>query len=247
MQAAVDSEASVDFDPDSNNPHFSYVEDNGQKHNVWFLDAVTAYNEIHAADVYQPAGYAIWRLGSEDPSLWSVMGRPYGATAPATLDTIPAGYDIDLEGNGEILKVAARPSDGSRKLEVDADTKDIDEEDYMSLPTTYVVKTIGGPPQKLALTFDDGPDPVVDTEDPGRAAEKMRRPHSSSWATTPPTIRTWCAARSKMERGRQPHLHPPECRRHSAGDRAPRDQCHATALRVGHRALDAPVPAALSR
>ena len=30
--------------------------------------AVTAFNEIHASDIYRPAGYALWRLGSEDPS-----------------------------------------------------------------------------------------------------------------------------------------------------------------------------------
>ena len=44
-----------------------------------FSTRVTAFNEIHAADIYRPAGYALWRLGSEDPSIWSVMGRAYGA------------------------------------------------------------------------------------------------------------------------------------------------------------------------
>ncbi len=73
----------------SNNPHFSYREEDGTKHDVWFLDAATAYNEIHAADIYQPAGYALWRLGTEDPSVWNVMQRPYGAGVPAGLRTIP--------------------------------------------------------------------------------------------------------------------------------------------------------------
>ena len=77
--SARDSEADIDFDPDTNNPHFSFIEDDGKRHDVWFLDGVTAFNEIHAADIYQPAGYALWRLGSEDPSVWSVLGRPYGA------------------------------------------------------------------------------------------------------------------------------------------------------------------------
>jgi len=159
LRAARDSEASVDFDPDSNNPHFSYVEDDGKTHNVWLLDAVTAYNEIHAADIYQPAGYAIWRLGSEDPSLWDVMGRPYGATAPDSLKTIAGDDDVDFEGTGEILKVNAHPSPGARDIEIDPDTGDIDEETYTVLPTSYVVDGIGNRPGKIALTFDDGPDP----------------------------------------------------------------------------------------
>ncbi|HET9573094.1 MAG TPA: glycosyl hydrolase family 18 protein, partial [Methyloceanibacter sp.] len=64
--SARDSEADIAFDPETSNPHFSFIEDDGKRHDVWFLDGATAYNEIHAADAYQPAGYAVWRLGSED-------------------------------------------------------------------------------------------------------------------------------------------------------------------------------------
>ncbi|HEY5337297.1 MAG TPA: glycosyl hydrolase family 18 protein, partial [Rhizomicrobium sp.] len=107
--AAHDSNAEIDFDDATNNPHFSYTEDDGTVHNVWLLDAVTAYNQIHAADVYHPAGYAVWRLGSEDPSIWSVMGRPYGASAPDGLRQIPVVEGIDFEGQGEIIQVEAHP------------------------------------------------------------------------------------------------------------------------------------------
>jgi hypothetical protein len=79
------SEADIDFDPETENPHFSFIEDNGQRHDVWFLDGITAFNEIHAADVYRPAGYAVWRLGSEDPSIWSVLGRPYETDLRSTV------------------------------------------------------------------------------------------------------------------------------------------------------------------
>lgn len=157
--AAHDSSAEVVFDDATNNPHFSYIEDNQVRHDVWFLDAVTAYNEIHAADPYEPAGYAVWRLGAEDPTIWSVMGRPYNAPAPASLSEIPIINDIDFEGQGEFLSVAAEPTTGKRKLDIDARTGDIDDETYVKLPTTYVIKQYGGAPKKLALTFDDGPDP----------------------------------------------------------------------------------------
>ncbi len=157
--AARDSGAEIDFDPNTNNPHFSYIENDNVKHDVWFLDSVTAYNQIHAADVFQPAGYALWRLGSEDSSIWSVFDRPYGAPAPAALKEIPTNQDVDFEGEGEILRVEHDPIAGSRNFETDPQTGDIDDESYTKLPTSYVIRRVGAVPHKIALTFDDGPDP----------------------------------------------------------------------------------------
>ncbi|HSC17986.1 MAG TPA: glycosyltransferase [Rhizomicrobium sp.] len=159
--AANDADATVQFDPQTNNPHFSYVEDDEDRtrHDVWLLDGVTAYNQIHAADVYRPAGYALWRLGSEDPSIWSVMGRNYGAPAPAGLHEIPTIEDIDFEGAGELLRVEAQPQSGARNFEVERATGDIDDETYTKLPTGYVIRQFGAAKKTVALTFDDGPDP----------------------------------------------------------------------------------------
>ena len=157
--AAHDSEATIDFDDATNNPHFSYIEDDQKQHDVWLLDGVTTYNEIHAADSYQPAGYALWRLGSEDPSVWTVMGRPYRALPPQDLKEIPIGRDIDFEGQGEILRVESFPVSGSRSIELNRDTGDIDDETYTKLPTSYVIRQFGLAQKKIALTFDDGPDP----------------------------------------------------------------------------------------
>ena len=157
--AAHDSEARIDFDDATNNPHFSYIEDDQTKHDVWFLDAATAYNEIHSADIYRPAGYALWRLGSEDPSIWDVMGRNYGEGAPATIRDIPISADIDYEGEGDFLRVEAEPQSGSRSIEIDPVSGDIADETYTKIPTNYVIRQYGSGEKKLALTFDDGPDP----------------------------------------------------------------------------------------
>jgi cellulose synthase/poly-beta-1,6-N-acetylglucosamine synthase-like glycosyltransferase/peptidoglycan/xylan/chitin deacetylase (PgdA/CDA1 family)/spore germination protein YaaH len=159
MDRASDAQADISFDPDTQNPHFSYSEDDGTTHQVWFLDAVTAYNQIHAADDYKPWGYALWRLGSEDPSIWSVLGRNYGAAAPDQLRTIGEGEDIDFENQGEVLEIASEPSPGARSVEIDKDDGSIDDESYSSLPTSYVIQRAGTLPHKIALTFDDGPDP----------------------------------------------------------------------------------------
>lgn len=160
MVAAKDSSARIDFDPDTNNPFFSYFENDNERHEVWFLDGVTAFNQIHSADVYQPAGYALWRLGSEDPTVWAVLGRPWGASAPAGLRHIPTSEDVDFEGEGEVLRVVASPTEGDRSFEIDPQTGDIDNEVYTRLPTSFVIQRRGAVPMTLALTFDDGPDPA---------------------------------------------------------------------------------------
>ena len=41
-------------------------------HEVWLLDGVTAYNELRAAERAGVRGTALWRMGTEDPSLWSI-------------------------------------------------------------------------------------------------------------------------------------------------------------------------------
>jgi poly-beta-1,6 N-acetyl-D-glucosamine synthase len=165
--AAHDSGAEIDFDDATNNPHFSFMEqddntdpsDPGTKHDVWFLDAVTAYNEIHAADPYQPAGYALWRLGAEDPSAIPLLGEPYGFAAPESLHNIPVIEDIDFEGEGELLRVDAAPTSGNRVFELDKQTGDINDETYTKIPSGYVIHQFGAAgPKEIALTFDDGPD-----------------------------------------------------------------------------------------
>jgi peptidoglycan-N-acetylglucosamine deacetylase len=150
--------ADIDFDSDAENPHFTYTED-GIAHDVWFLDGVTAYNQIHASDIYRPVGYALWRLGSEDPSIWSVLGRPYDAPAPDALKTVPSTQEVTFDGQGEILHVSAEPADGERAVEIDPDSGDIVDQNYTVLPMSFVIQRFGAQPKKLALTFDDGPDP----------------------------------------------------------------------------------------
>jgi hypothetical protein len=152
-----ESEAPIVFDPQTLNPHFDYQEDDGSTHHVWFLDAVTAHNQMRAADVFHPRGYALWRLGSEDPSIWSLLDRSYNAEIPTGLGTIVPGSDIDIEGQGEILNIAAEPANGARTFETDNTHRIISSETFTKIPSTYVIRRSGWVPGKVALTFDDGP------------------------------------------------------------------------------------------
>ncbi len=89
---------------------------------------------MRAADVFRPKGYALWRLGSEDPSIWSLLGRPYNAEIPAELKTIVPGSDIDIEGQGEILNIAAEPANGARTFETDDTQRLITSETFTKIP-----------------------------------------------------------------------------------------------------------------
>lgn len=158
---AHESEATIAFDPATRNPYFQYEEEDGSYHTVWFLDAVTAYNQMRAASGYNCAGFALWRLGSEDPSLWSVFGSSRtGVASTDGLRAIRYSYDVDYEGVGELLQVKSLPQDGARDFKRDAASGFITSENYTATPSSYVIQRAGDHPGLIALTFDDGPDPV---------------------------------------------------------------------------------------
>jgi cellulose synthase/poly-beta-1,6-N-acetylglucosamine synthase-like glycosyltransferase/spore germination protein YaaH/peptidoglycan/xylan/chitin deacetylase (PgdA/CDA1 family) len=158
-----DDKVDVHFDSDSLNPTFNYEDEKGNLHNVWFLDAVTAFNQIKAAQEFNPSGFALWRLGSEDPSIWTFYGRTrqLDQGAAAQLRVMRYGYDLDYEGRGEILYITDRPKEGKRDITFDGDRGLITSEKITDFPSPYIITRYGAADHKLALTFDDGPDPAA--------------------------------------------------------------------------------------
>ena len=65
-----------------------------------------------------------------------------------------------FEGTGEILQVIAQPQDGHARSERRRRTARSSSEIYEQIPSSYVIQRTGDKPGKIALTFDDGPDPV---------------------------------------------------------------------------------------
>jgi len=157
--AARDSDEDVSFDDEALNPHFSYLDERSFRHDIWFLDAVTAVNHMRAAQTLGIRTFALWRLGGEDRSLWRVWDMPGDPGANDRLKDVPPGADVDMEGQGEILRVEDRPAHGTRDLTIDSDSKLITDEVFQTLPEPYRVGRYGYSPNKVALTFDDGPDP----------------------------------------------------------------------------------------
>ena len=156
---AQESETDIEFDGDSLNPHYAYMDENNRRHDVWYLGGVTALNQMRAAQRLGVTTFALWRLGSEDRSLWAVWDVPGEPLAPGKLRDVPPGQDVDYEGHGEILRITERPKHGQRKLTVDPQTGLITNEEITDIPTPYQVEQYGASPKDLAITFDDGPDP----------------------------------------------------------------------------------------
>jgi peptidoglycan/xylan/chitin deacetylase (PgdA/CDA1 family)/spore germination protein YaaH/GT2 family glycosyltransferase len=154
--AAHDSGATVSFDRQSGNAGFAYAE-GGVTHTVWMLDAASAWNQLRAARAKGVAGVALWRLGTEDPGFWPAL-RSYRRGVIPDLREVRTEGNVDVEGDGEILRIDDQPGVGRRSLARNAAGLIVDER-FSALPTPYVVRRTGNRPGLVALTFDDGPDP----------------------------------------------------------------------------------------
>ncbi len=158
IQTAREHQVLPTMDAATVNPYFSWSDPDSTDHIVWYLDGPTAYNQFRIARARGVGGVGVWRLGSEDPSMWSVLGRRGVTPTPTGLDTIRVSYDVDFIGTGEILKMVAQPTFGRRRFTVDPATALVTGESVLDYPSTYVIRRYGRKKNAVALTFDDGPD-----------------------------------------------------------------------------------------
>ena len=162
MSRANDAEVeTAEVKGPSYSPYF-YFQDEDKEHAVWFLDAVTFLNELREVRDQKAGGFALYRLGSEDPSIWDALSVPRGFKIDnqtrESLEVLKGTDTITDVGDGEIVTVDESRSDGMRKLAVDA-------EGYLTakyvkfpkFPTLYH-QGAGGEHQ-VVISFDDGPDP----------------------------------------------------------------------------------------
>jgi peptidoglycan-N-acetylglucosamine deacetylase len=165
-QAAEDSGSQIDLDDDSMNVHFAYDDEDARvRHQIWFLDAATILNQMRAARSLGIQTYALWRLGQEDNSMWKIWDHPLQSDPVKELAQVEPGYDVDTEGQGDILRVTRKPQTGERVVTLDDDDsvpmeyRMVTQESMSSYPLSYTVEQYGYNDKKVALSFDDGPDP----------------------------------------------------------------------------------------
>ena len=157
--AEANKDASVAWDQKMENPVLRYKSGSNQ-HEVWFLDAVTALNQVQDISDDGFRGVALWRLGGEDPGLWTIFKShtwPADDFNPVQLFPLTAQKSVQQYGSGEVLRITDYPHDGSRNVWKDKEGGDFFEQ-YQKFPSYYVVESSAGSEKKLvSITFDDGP------------------------------------------------------------------------------------------
>lgn len=171
------SKSDITFDDNSYNLHYAYDfsgsdEDPASKNIVWFTDAASVFNILRFSDDYRNAGTAVWRLGSEDPRIWSFYARDLSSES---LEKNPYNYSIlkmmppnfntkpTAIGSGEIINILYSPEQGRTNIDFDKNENLISNESYAQLPSGFLYEKFAedssriGPGHKIILTFDDGP------------------------------------------------------------------------------------------
>lgn len=149
----------VDFDADALNPTFNYVDDSLHQHEVWMMDAVTAFNQWKLARKTMLKGTALWVLGSEDPEIWEFFDKSklYQEPSADSLKRVAFPYEVEFEGDGEVLAVLSTPHEGSRSIVLDTATGLCTDMEYTEFPSSFVIQRTGYKPKNVVLSFDDGP------------------------------------------------------------------------------------------
>ncbi|WP_246085423.1 polysaccharide deacetylase family protein [Solitalea koreensis] len=164
LTTAAESEGKIKFDNNNYNLSYTYFDDADVPHSVFFTDAATNYNTMKVADQSGLAGVSLWRLGSEDPRIWSFYKKDISSDSTKSglnmtaMQHVHAVSDIDYIGEGEVLDILSYPTEGQINLTYNIKDQLITEQQYITLPTSYVVKKFGKGEKEIILSFDDGPD-----------------------------------------------------------------------------------------
>lgn len=135
------------------NVRFQYSDDEGH-HQIWLTDAASIWNQVRVAAASRVRTVALWRLGGEDPAIWSALAHP---TAAPDWSVVPPDARVVNLGDGPFLSLSLAPEAGRRQLRLDGER--IVDERWPTSPSPFLVRRAGVMPGKVALTFDDGPDP----------------------------------------------------------------------------------------
>jgi peptidoglycan-N-acetylglucosamine deacetylase len=166
ISLAKEHEEDVYFNMSQSDLTMMYNDDDGNEHEVHCNDACGIFNTIRTAQDYNAGGIALWYLGSEDDRIWKFYSRNMNERY---LDKHPFNFkkiefiqpisSVIYDSKGEILEMLSEPTKGDTKLAYDKKDHLITDEEYLSLPSSYLLKRFGASnAKKLALTFDDGPD-----------------------------------------------------------------------------------------
>ncbi len=150
----------VQWDPNSQSPYVRYKQ-NDVEHVIWFLDGTTFYNHLKHSLQTPLEGIALWRIGTEDDSVWKLFGETKLSSQQAKqLETYEHRIYMLARNEGEIVQLTnPNPTKGQRQIKLNGEEW-ITEVHYQSYANPVSVDRAGKDPKRIALTFDDGPDPL---------------------------------------------------------------------------------------
>lgn len=151
----------IRLDRDTLNAYLAFRHGSGRSQRLWILDAVSAFNQTRAAMAAGVHGVALWRLGTEDPGVWSFLarGRLPNAAALAALRSSPGGHGSLGFAGGALIGVGEGEA-GERDLAFHAGLGLVTDQRFGRLPAARrVTEWPMRAHDAVALTFDDGPDP----------------------------------------------------------------------------------------
>jgi spore germination protein YaaH len=85
------------FDDLNAAPAYDYTS-TSNRHQIWYEDAVSVSRKVAVGESFGVGAVAFWRLGQEDPALWSVLDR-----SPSGDFAIPNGWFFSQTGGGSGL------------------------------------------------------------------------------------------------------------------------------------------------
>lgn len=159
-----EANATLEFGAPSLNGYSSFVDANGERHQIWMLDAVSAHNQILDLFAAGISSIAIANLGLEDPGLWKMLEAidPKSRNAAKTLEVINLKDFISYEGVGPFYRWRQGARAGVRQISQDFDSGKITSQRLTKMPHTTIMQRHGETSGlRIALTFDDGPNPTA--------------------------------------------------------------------------------------
>ncbi|MGM9402824.1 glycosyltransferase [Aliiroseovarius sp. KMU-71] len=160
VEAVQRHSGTLRIDQDALNTEARFLDDKGQRHHIWLLDALSGHNQLSRLPLGDLDGVAIWPVSGGDPGIWKIIspGLPDPKIARDFLQRISAAPYVNYVGTGPFLTGHNSATPGRRILQLDQESGLIVEATYLDYPRAFTVTQSGDlPDRSVILTFDDGP------------------------------------------------------------------------------------------
>lgn len=160
----VRAKAGISFAPLALNSFSSFVDEAGERHQIWLLDAIAASNSLRILQDLGIANVGLASLGEEEAALWTLFDQNAGFSVTDAIRNVPLADHVSYTGSGPFYRFSEPAEPGARDLTLDETTGLITGQTYNILPKPVRMERYGASsPRQIALTFDDGPDPEATT------------------------------------------------------------------------------------